>query len=112
MVAKADGVKPKSLSGEEGAAPVAFGRAAARPLPRGSAPRLAQRPFDRVEHLARPEWLAQKPERLCELGAMGRLLIGQAGQEDRRDPEFLPQQAGQLDAVDRARPPDVAEGET
>ena len=91
---------------------MAFGRAAARPLPRGSAPRLAQRPFDRVEHLARPEWLAQKAEGLRELGAMGRLLIGQAGQEDRRNPEFLPQQAGQFDAIDRAGQPDVDEGET
>src|SRR6266550_9099961 len=85
--------------------------AVAWPLPRGSVPRLAQRPFDRVEYLAGPERLSQKAERLRELGAMGRLLIGQAGQEDRRHREFLPQLAGQLNAVDRAGQPDVDERE-
>src|SRR6059058_5392527 len=59
--------------------------------------RLAQRALDRVEHLARAERLRQKAERLGNRGAAGRLVVGEAGQEDRRDPEFLAQHAGQFD---------------
>src|ERR1044071_2623424 len=69
-----------------------------------------QRALDRLEHLARQKGLGKKPERLRRLGAFGGLRVDQPRQENRRQPEFLPQQACELDPVDRSGQPDVDEG--
>jgi hypothetical protein len=73
----------------------------------GSAFQLAKRALDRLEDLARQKRLWQKTERLRRLGASGGLAVDQPGQEDRCQSVFLAQQAGQLDAVDRAGQPDI-----
>ena len=80
-------------------------------LQRGAHLLPVERDLDVVDELARFERLDDVPERLGDLGARERLVVGVRGEEDDRDLMIAPDSLGSVYAVNLPGEPDIHEDE-